>query len=59
MVHVLATETSRSTNGSTAATMETTITGHVQNVLEFQAGHVTSGGGTGVRRRCVGGMQTM
>ena len=35
MVHVLAAEASRSTNGRTAATMETAVTGHAQNVLEF------------------------
>ena len=35
MVQVLAAEASRSTHGHTAATMETTFTGHAQNKLEF------------------------
>ena len=54
MVHVLAAEASQSTHGRTAAVMETTITGRAG----VPPGHVTSGGGTGARRRCVGGAQT-
>ena len=35
VVHVLAAEAARSTHGLTAAAMETAVTGHAQNTLEF------------------------